>query len=106
MLVIHVHIRVKPEALERFRAATLANAASSLTEPGVLRFDVLEDQADPTHLVLVEVYRDPDAQAAHRQTAHYATWRDAVAEMMAQPRIPTRYNPVFPDTEARWQTAR
>jgi (4S)-4-hydroxy-5-phosphonooxypentane-2,3-dione isomerase len=95
---------VVPGALERFRAATLANAASSLQEPGVLRFDVLADRDDPGHVVLVEVYRDEAAAAAHKQTEHYATWRDAVAAMMARPRSALRYQALFPLDEARWDT--
>jgi autoinducer 2-degrading protein len=96
MLVVHVDVQVVPEALERFRAATLANAASSRQEPGVLRFDVLADAADPAHVVLVEVYRDEQAAADHKQTAHYATWRDAVASMMARPRRSVRFEQLFP----------
>ena len=79
MLVVHVHVRVKPADLDAFLPATLANARASVEEPGVLRFDVIQDEADPTHVVLVEVYRDADAAAAHKETAHYATWRDTVA---------------------------
>ena len=104
MLVVHVDVQVVPEALERFRAATLANAASSLQEPGVLRFDVLEDRDDPGHVALVEVYRDEAAAAEHKQTAHYATWRDAVAAMMARPRSSVRYRALFPADPARWGT--
>lgn len=96
MLVVHVDVRVLPEAVERFRAATLANAASSRREPGVLRFDVLGDTADPAHVVLVEVYRDEQAAADHKLTAHYLTWRDAVASMMARPRSSVRYEQLFP----------
>src|SRR5215467_10665756 len=96
MLVVHVHARVQPDRVEDFVAATLVNARASLTEPGVLRFDVIQDQADPAHVVLVEVYRDAEAGAAHKLTSHYATWRDAVAEMMAAPRESVRFDAVFP----------
>ena len=102
MLVVHVHARVRPERVEDFLAATLVNAQASLGEPGVLRFDVIHDQADPAHVVLVEVYRDEDAAAAHKQTPHYAVWRDAVAEMMAEPRASTRFSAVFPSGDAGW----
>ncbi len=102
MLVVHVHARVEPARVEDFLAATQVNAQASLTEPGVLRFDVIQDQADPAHVVLVEVYRDEEASAAHKQTAHYATWRDAVAEMMAQPRESARYHAVFPADGTGW----
>ena len=86
-----------PGGSSDFLAATLVNAQASLAEPGVLRFDVIQDQADPEHVVLVEVYRDDDASAAHKLTPHYAVWRDSVAEMMAEPRASTRYSAVFPD---------
>jgi (4S)-4-hydroxy-5-phosphonooxypentane-2,3-dione isomerase len=102
MLVVHVHARILPERTEDFLAATTVNAQSSLAEPGVLRFDVLQDQADPAHVVLVEVYRDEDASAAHKQTPHYAAWRDSVAEMMAKPRESVRYSAVFPAGSQGW----
>jgi autoinducer 2-degrading protein len=96
MLIVHVHARVLSGRIPDFLAATTVNARKSLTEPGVLRFDVLQDQHDPAHVVLVEVYRDDDAAAAHKLTPHYADWRDAVAEMMAEPRASQKYSPVFP----------
>jgi len=102
MLVVHVHARVRPERVAEFLAATLVNAKASLGEPGVARFDVIQDQADPGHVVLVEVYRDDDAAAAHKQTAHYSVWRDAVADMMAEPRASTRFAAVFPDETEGW----
>jgi len=102
MLVVHVHARVRPGRAGDFLEATLANARASLDEPGVLRFDVIQDQDDPDHVVLVEVYRDGDAAAAHKQTAHYAAWRDRVAEMMARPRESARYSAVFPVGGAAW----
>ncbi|HUK68398.1 MAG TPA: putative quinol monooxygenase [Streptosporangiaceae bacterium] len=104
MLVVHVHVRVRPERVEDFLAATLVNARASLAEPGVLRFDVIADDADPAHLVLVEVYRDADASAAHKRTPHYATWRGNVAEMMAQPRASTKFSVVFPRRTSDWET--
>ena len=96
MLVVHVHVRVRPDDVQRFLDATVANARASIEEPGVLRFDVLADEAHPTHVVLVEVYRDAGGAAAHKQTAHYATWRDTVADMMAVPRESTKFHAVFP----------
>jgi len=102
MLVVHVHVRIRPGQAEAFLAATLVNARASLGEPGVLRFDVLQDQADPEHVVLVEVYRDADASAAHKLTPHYATWRDAVAEMMAEPRQSAKFSAVFPAAADGW----
>ena len=102
MLIVHVHARVRRDRVDDFLAATLVNARASLAEPGVLRFDVLQDRADPGHVVLVEVYRDEQAPAAHKLTPHYAAWRDAVAEMMAEPRASTRYSAVFPADSAGW----
>src|SRR5690349_8162421 len=86
MLVVHVHIRVKPDDVEAFLDESRRNAAASVQEPGVRRFDVLQDEADPAHVVLSEVYVDQAAADAHKKTDHYARWRDAVADMMAQPR--------------------
>ena len=101
MLIVHVYVHVKPEFKEESRAATIANAASSVQEPGVARFDVVQRLDDPTRFVLAEVYRTPDALARHKETAHHQTWRDTVAEMMAEPRSSVRYNNVFPG-EAGW----
>jgi autoinducer 2-degrading protein len=105
MLVVHVHVRVRPGQVEEFLAATLVNARASLAEPGVLRFDVIQDEADPAHVVLVEVYRDADASAAHKLTPHYAAWRDAVAGMMAEPRASTRFGAVFPPDGEGWASS-
>ena len=104
MLVVHVHVQVLPDDLDAFVAASLVNARASVAEPGVVRFDVIQDRADPTHVVFVEVYRDADAPAAHKATAHYAAWRDTVAPMMAQPRSSTTFDAVFPAEVDRWQS--
>ena len=106
VLVVHVHVSVQPDQVDEFLAATDRNARASLEEPGVLRFDVLQDQADPAHVVLVEVYRDADASAAHKQTAHYATWRDSVAGLMARPRESVKFTVVFPAADDQWATKR
>ena len=102
MLAVHVHARVRPERVAEFLAATQVNAHASLAEPGVLRFDVIQDQADPAHVVLVEVYTGDAASAAHKLTLHYATWRDIVAEMMAEPRASTKFSVVFPAASEAW----
>lgn len=86
-----------PDQVEAFKAATIANASDSVREPGIARFDVIQQDGDPTRFVLVEVYRDADAPARHKETAHYLRWRDAVAPMMASPRSGVRYANVFPD---------
>lgn len=101
LLIVHVHVRVKPEFIAAFQAATLANARASVQEPGIARFDVAQQADDPTRFVLVEVYRHPDAPAAHKATAHYAVWRDTVAPMMAEPRTSVKYANVFPD-DSSW----
>jgi (4S)-4-hydroxy-5-phosphonooxypentane-2,3-dione isomerase len=97
MLVVHVHVHVKPEFVERFRQATVENARQSLNEPGIARFDVLEQASDPARFVLTEVYRTAGAAAAHKATAHYQVWRDTVAEMMAEPRASMQFTNVFPE---------
>ena len=96
MLTVHVHIQVKPDRVEAFKAACVENSRNSLLEPGVARFDVLQQQDDPTRFLLVEVYRDADAPAAHKQTAHYKTWAETVADMMAVPRSSVKYDKVYP----------
>ena len=97
LLILHVQVHVKPQAIEGFKAASLANAEASRREPGVLRFDVVQQLDDPTRFVLVEVYRDSQAHAAHRETAHYAAWRDTVNEMMAEPRRGIKHVNLSPD---------
>ncbi len=99
MLVVHVHIHVKPEFIEAFKAATVENASNSVREPGIARFDVVQQADDPTRFVLVECYRTPAASAAHKETAHYAKWRDVVADMMAEPRSSVKYSNIFPGDE-------
>jgi (4S)-4-hydroxy-5-phosphonooxypentane-2,3-dione isomerase len=101
MLVVHVQVRVKPEAVEVFKQATLANARASMKEKGIARFDLVQNQDDPTHFVLVEAYRTPEAQAAHKETPHYAQWRDAVAPLMAEPRSSVKFVNLFPD-DSNW----
>lgn len=96
MLVVHVHVQVKPECIEAFKAATLANAQASGLEAGIARFDVVQQTDDPSRFVLVEAYRHPSAPAAHKETLHYVTWRDAVAPMMAAPRTSSKFENIFP----------
>lgn len=102
-LAVVVYVHVLPEMVDAFRAASLANAAVSVREPGVVRFDVLQESADPTRFVLFEVYRGQEGAAAHKQTAHYQTWRDTVASMMAEPRTNKSYATVTP--AATWEKA-
>ena len=97
MLVMQVNVKVKAGTIEAFMAATRVNAEASLREPGIARFNCLQKAADPTRFLLVEAYRDADAPAAHKATAHYAAWRDAVAPMMSEPRTSVMYSNAFPD---------
>lgn len=99
MLIVHVHVKVKPEHVDAFRAATIENAMNSVKEPGIACFDVVQQRDDSTRFVLVEGYRDEQAPAAHKETAHYAKWRDTVAPMMAEPRTSVKFNAVFPDAK-------
>jgi quinol monooxygenase YgiN len=101
MLVVHVHVQVKPESVHAFRDATIANAAASVREPGIARFDVVQHIDDPTRFVLIEAYRTADAPAAHKATPHYQAWRDTVAEMMAAPRTSVTCSSLFP-ADAGW----
>lgn len=101
MLVVHVHVRVKPECVEAFKQATLENARCSLAEPGIARFDVVQQADDPARFVLVEAYRTAEAPARHKETSHYAAWRDAVANLMAEPRHSVKYASLHP-AEGEW----
>ena len=101
MLIVHVHVHVKPEHVEAFKAATIENARESAREPGIARFDVAQQADDPTRFVLVEVFRTAEAPAAHRETRHYQVWRDRVADMMAESRTSTKLTSVFPP-DAGW----
>jgi len=101
MLIVHVFVHVKSDQIEAFLKATFENAQNSIQEPGIARFDIIQQQNDPTRFVLVEVYRTADDPARHKETAHYQKWRDAVADMMAEPRSSMKYTNVFPD-EKGW----
>lgn len=103
MLVVHVHVQVLSEHVAAFIAETRKNATESLKEPGVARFDLVQQLDDPTRFVLVEAYKTAEAPAQHKQTPHYAVWRDAVASMMQSPRTSVKYASVSPE-EARWST--
>lgn len=97
MFIVHVFVHVKEDQVDAFRDATLENAKNSVQEPGVARFDVIQQQDDPTRFVLVEVYRTPEDPARHKETNHYKVWRETVADMMAEPRSSIKYHNVFPD---------
>ena len=99
MLIVHVHVHVKPEFVEAFKAAATENARNSVQEPGIARFDVIQQEDDPARFILVEMYRSQEATVAHKETRHYAIWRDTVAEMMAEPRTAVRFGNVWPDDD-------
>jgi autoinducer 2-degrading protein len=101
MLIVQVNINIKPEFIEQFLIATIDNARNSIKEPGIARFDVLQEHDDPSHFLLIEVYRDEDAPARHKETTHYALWRDTVKEMEVEPRTRKKYINVFP-LDAEW----
>jgi quinol monooxygenase YgiN len=103
MLIVVVNVHVVESGVEAFVAATLDNARASLEEPGIARFDVVQQQDDPTRFLLIEVYRTVDAPAAHKETAHYARWRDSVAPLMASPRFSHKYTNLAPP-DAGWET--
>lgn len=97
MQIVHVHVHIKPEYIEAFKQATIENASNSVKETGVARFDVIQQLDDPTRFILIEVYKTADAPVAHKETAHYKRWRDAVMQMMAEPRQGIKYVSVFPN---------
>lgn len=99
MLIVHVFVHVKADQVEAFKVASVENARDSIKEPGIARFDVIQQQDDPTRFVLVEVYRTSDDPARHKETAHYQKWRDNVADMMAEPRTSVKYTNIFPDEQ-------
>ena len=99
MLIVHVFVHVKPDQIEAFQAATLENARNSVQEPGIARFDIIQQQDDPARFVLVEVYRTPEDPAKHKETEHYQKWRDTVADMMAESRTSIKYTNIFPDEQ-------
>ena len=101
MLIVHVHIHVRPEQVDAFIGATLANARASILEPGIARFDLVQQADDASRFLLIEIYRDADAPAAHKATPHYATWRDAVEPMMAEPRRSVKYRALTPEPAPR-----
>ena len=101
MQIVHVHVKVKPEFIEAFKQATIENASNSVKEAGIASFDVIQQTDDPTKFILVEVYKTAEAPAAHKETAHYARWRDTVAEMMAEPRQGIKFTNIFP-ADGNW----
>jgi quinol monooxygenase YgiN len=105
MLIVNVFVHVKPESVQAFTAATLENARNSVQEPGVIRFDVVQQDDDPTRFVLIEIYRTGADPGLHKMTSHYLTWRETVEPMMAEPRSSVRYHAVYPEPDG-WEYPR
>jgi autoinducer 2-degrading protein len=99
MLIVHVHVHVKEDCIEVFKEASVENARNSVNEAGIARFDVIQQNDEPTHFVLAEVYRTAEDTVRHKETAHYKKWRDTVEEMMAEPRSSVKYSNIFPEEE-------
>ena len=99
MLVVHVHVHVKTEFIDEFLLVTVENARNSLKEPGIVRFDIAQQEQDPSRFVLVEIYRTAADPARHKETAHYTRWREAAEKMMAEPRYSVKYHNIFPDDQ-------
>jgi quinol monooxygenase YgiN len=106
MLIVHVSVHVKPGSVDAFIAATRENARNSVQEPGIIRFDVVQQDDDPTRFLLIEIYRTPEDPARHKETAHYAAWRDAVEPMMAEPRRGVKYHALSPEDASEWERPR
>jgi quinol monooxygenase YgiN len=101
MHIVHVFIHVKDDRIEEFKSATMINAQNSIREPGVTRFDLIQQADDPTRFMLVEVYRTLEDAAIHKNTLHYKHWHEAVGPLMADPRTRIIYRNVYPD-ESGW----
>jgi len=106
MLIVHVFVHVNRHRVDDFIAATLENARNSVQEPGIIRFDLVQQDDDPTRFLLIEIYRTPQDPARHKETVHYATWRDTVETMMAEPRRSVKYHALFPDAASEWERGR
>ena len=102
MFIVHVFVKVKDEYIDAFKEASVENARNSILEPGIARFDVIQQHDDPTQFVLIEVYHSFEDPAKHKETEHYTRWRESVADMMASSRISIKYTNIFPD-EQGWQ---
>jgi autoinducer 2-degrading protein len=102
MIVTCVHVHVKPDKIDLFKNATITNHMESVKETGNLRFDVLQDPSDPSQFLLYEAYESEEAVAIHKNTPHYFTWRDTVADMMAEPRKADNYIIVAPLGKLQW----
>ena len=101
MIIIHVYLNAKREMINAFKEATVKNASNSVREPGILRFDVLQQENNPAMFLLVEIYKNEKAVSAHKETSHYAEWVKIAEPMLAEPRSKTSYINLFPD-DKKW----
>ena len=97
MIIVHVYLHAKEEMINAFKEANIKNAKSSVQEPGILRFDVMQQGDDPLRFLLVEIYKNEKAISAHKETAHYAEWVKVAEPKLAEPRVKTIYRNLFPD---------
>ena len=102
MYIVQVHVTVEEDAVQLFKTATVENAKNSIKEPGIAKFDVLQQKDDPSRFVLIEVYQDEEAAMAHKRTEHYLEWRSVVEDLMAEPRYSIKYTNVFPKDSDNW----
>ncbi len=103
MIIVQVHVIVDEDSIQAFKNATIENAKNSVREPGIARFDVIQQTDDPSRFILVEIYKDEDAIVDHKKTEHYMKWRSTVEDMMAEPRYATKYHNVFPTDSGNWE---
>lgn len=99
MIIVHISVHVKSDKVEDFKEVTLKNARNSIQEPGIVRFDIIQQEDDPTRFLLEEIYSNSDAIAKHKETIHYAEWRDAAEPLMSEPRKKITYIKIFPDNK-------
>jgi len=97
MIIVHVYLHAKEEMINAFKEANIKNAKSSVQEPGILRFDVMQQEDDQSRFLLVEIYKNEKAISAHKETAHYAEWVKVAEPKLAEPRVKTIYRNLFPD---------
>ncbi len=102
MVIIQVYVRVKEPDIDAFISATIKNAGSSIKEPGVVRFDLMQESDDPQAFLLTEIYQNDEAPLAHKRTDHYHIWRETVADMMQQPRKGVKYTAIYPVNVKQW----
>ena len=102
MFIVQVSVHVKPEFVDEFIKATLENTRNSIHEPGITRFDIIQQNDNRANFILIEVYRTIEDSAKHKETHHYKKWRDTVESMMAEPRSSIKYKNIYPDDKG-WE---